>query len=53
MPRTKTKSPASKRRKSAGGNSSIAVLSDAPDEQVWVAYKKLASEELRKHLNEN
>ena len=38
MPRTKTKVPASKRRKSATGKSSIAVLSDAPIEDVYRAW---------------
>jgi len=53
MPRTKTKVPGSKRRKSASGDSAIAVLADAPIEQVWRAYKKSASDELRNHLIEN
>ncbi len=53
MPRTKTKAPASKRRKSATGSSAIAVLADAPIEQVWRVYKKSATDELRNHLIEN
>jgi len=53
MPRTKTKSPTSKRRKSATGSSTIAVLADAPIEQVWRVYKKSATDELRNHLIEN
>jgi len=53
MPRTRTKVPASKRRKSATGKSAIAVLSDAPIPQVWRAYKKSATDELRNHLIEN
>ncbi len=50
MPRTKTKS---NRPKSATGNSAIATLTDAPIEQVWRAYKKASSDELRNHLIEN
>ena len=53
MPRTKTKAPASKRRKSAVGKTTIAVLADAPIEQVWRVYKKAATDELRNHLIEN
>ena len=53
MPRTKTKAPASKRRKSAVGKMTIAVLADAPIEQVWRVYKKAATDELRNHLIEN
>ena len=53
MPRTKTKTPTSKRRKSATGSSTIAVLADAPIEQVWRVYKKSATDELRNHLIEN
>jgi len=53
MPRTKTKAPAAKRRKSAAGKSTIAVLADAPIEQVWRTYKKATSDELRNHLIEN
>ena len=53
MPRTKTKAPTSKRRKSATGSSTIAVLADAPIEQVWRVYKKSATDELRNHLIEN
>jgi len=53
MPRTKTKAPASKRRKTAVGKTTIAVLADTPIEQVWWAYKKAPSDELRNHLIEN
>ena len=49
----RTKAPASKRRKSATGSSAIAVLADAPIEQVWRVYKKSATDELRNHLIEN
>ena len=50
MPRTKTKS---NRPKSATGNSAIATLINAPIEQVWRAYKKASSDELRNYLIEN
>ncbi len=54
MPKTKTKAPAPKRKKNPPATTRKAVaLEDMPVEQVWRAYKKIASEELRNHLIEH
>ena len=53
MPRTKTKAPTSKRQKTTSGAAVLASLTGAPILEVWRAYKKSSSDELRNYLIEN